>query len=130
MWRSPPTRRVSIFVSEVDVVAVTEALLDCDSFRPVAGDEYDTSFGTAAERGNRWSELADTYEDLERRLTQLLAILHISTESAPVPAQIAPRQDAYDIVEILRTAEREVMTWKKENDYSGSGVGECQGQTP
>lgn len=115
MWGSRSKRRVSIFVAEADVAAVTGALLGLASLTFVAEEEQPPSDWTPPTE-DTWSELADTYEDLEERAARLLEMLQLSPEPAPVPVSAAPRQDAYDMVETLRAAERAVTAWNDQSD--------------
>lgn len=103
-------RKVNIFVSEENVLDITIAL---GRLGVLHLDEAEVDEGWQSSAGGYWSEQADRYASLERRLRNALDTLGISREGVEVPDQLVPKEDARMIEEKVRDVEEDLDEWQE-----------------
>ncbi|GEM_PF-3798951 len=109
LFRSPPQRRVNLFVQEQDVGTVVRALCRLDTF-----DLEATAQDERSRTPERWQELAATYNDQAQRLERLLNMLAIECRDVPTTEALTPGQDAPRLERETQVVEAEVQAWHAE----------------
>lgn len=110
MFSSAPMRKVNIFVSEENILDLTIAL---GRLEVLHLDEAEVAEGWESSTGGYWSEQANRYASLERRLRNSLDTLGVSREGVDAPDQLVPREDARVIEEKIRDVEEELDDWQE-----------------
>lgn len=103
-------RKVNIFLSQENVLDLTIAL---GHLGVLHLDETEAAEGWESMAGGYWSERADRYGSLERRLRNALDTLEVSREGVDAPDQLAPREDARLIEEEVRNVEEVLDDWQE-----------------
>lgn len=123
MFTPASMRHVNIFLLEHDVLDVTVALGRLGVLHLAELEDGD-EWGHA--EGDRWSERADQYAELERELSKVLDTLEISYREAPLPQQVEPGGEAERTENEIDEMKRSLQDWEERREATEQEIEKLQ----